>query len=222
MITMLLSSLFLQAADPAQTTPEQSTAEPASAETTAADTFDADAAMAGINGYLNSVDTMRARFTQVSPHGALISGLLSMDRPGRLRFEYDDPSPITVIADGTTVAIEDAALETVDRAPIRSTPLYWLLADEIDLAADAEIIDVVRELGFIYVTLRDPNDEMQGTVQFVFEEPTYILREWFVTDALGQMTRVIIQDQEVDVELSPRLFVIPEPDDGRDSRRGRR
>lgn len=219
MITMFLSSLFLQAVDPAQPDPEPIAAP---AETAAADTFDADAALAGINAYLNSIDTMRARFLQISPNGAPIQGLLSMDRPGRLRFEYDDPSPITVIADGTTVAIEDSALETIDRAPIRATPLYWLLADEIDLAADAEVIDVVRELGFIYVTLQDPNDEMQGSVQFVFEEPSYILREWFVTDALGEMTRVIIQDQELGVNLSPRLFVIPEPENPRDSRRGRR
>jgi len=222
MITMFLSSLFLQAVDPAQPTPDPAAGDPAPVETAAADAFDTDAAMAGINAYLNSIDTMRARFLQISPNGAPIQGLLSMDRPGRLRFEYDDPSPITVIADGTTVAIEDSALETIDRAPIRATPLYWLLADEIDLAADAEVIDMVREFGFIYVTLRDPNDEMQGSVQFVFEEPSYILREWFVTDALDEMTRVIIQDQEVGVNLSPRLFVIPEPESQRDSRRGRR
>lgn len=222
MITMFMSSLFLQAVDPAQTSPEPSASDPAPAETPVADAFDPGVAMVGINDYLNSVDTLRARFTQVSPNGSLISGLLSMDRPGRLRFEYDDPSPITVIADGTTVAVEDAALETIDRAPIRATPLYWLLADEIDLGADADVIDIVREFGFVYVTLRDPNEEMQGSVQFVFEEPTYILREWFVTDALGQMTRVIIQDQEVGIELSPRLFVIPEPENDRDSRRGRR
>ena len=222
MITMFLSSLFLQAVDPAQTSPEPSATDRAPAETPVADAFDPGVAMVGINEYLNSVDTLRARFTQVSPNGSLISGLLSMDRPGRLRFEYDDPSPITVIADGTTVAVEDAALETIDRAPIRATPLYWLLADEIDLGADADVIDIVREFGFVYVTLRDPNEEMQGSVQFVFEEPTYILREWFVTDALGKMTRVIIQDQEVGIELSPRLFVIPEPENDRDSRRGRR
>ncbi|MBO6730186.1 MAG: outer membrane lipoprotein carrier protein LolA, partial [Maricaulis sp.] len=107
MITMFLSSLFLQAVDPAQPDPEPIAAP---VETAAADTFDADAALAGINAYLNSIDTMRARFLQISPNGAPIQGLLSMDRPGRLRFEYDDPSPITVIADGTTVAIEDSAL----------------------------------------------------------------------------------------------------------------
>lgn len=179
------------------------------------------AVLSGINAYLNSIDTMRARFFQVSPQGQVIGGLLSIDRPGRLRFEYDDPSTITVIADGTTVALEDEALETVDRAPLRSTPLWWLLKDEIDIAVDAEVVDITREFGFTFLTVRDPNGEMEGQIQFVFEGDSYQLREWFVTDALGEITRIIIEDQEVGMELSPRLFIIPEPESRRESRRGR-
>lgn len=197
-------------------------AEPAAATAAPEAVFDEQAAIAGINAYLNSIQTLRARFLQISPNGSGFEGLLSISRPGRLRFEYDDPSPITVIADGTTVAMEDSKLETVDRAPLRSTPLWWLLKDEIDIAADAEVTQIVREFGLIYLTVRDPNGEMDGQIQFVFEEPSYELREWFVTDALGEMTRIILQDHETDVRLSPRLFIIPDPEDERDSRRGRR
>ncbi len=184
--------------------------------------FDPDAALAGINANLNAIDTLRARFIQINPTGRSIAGLLSLARPGRLRFEYDDPSPITVISDGTTVALEDSALETVDRAPIRSTPLWWLLKDEIDIASDGEIVEILEEYGLIYITLRDPNADVDGQIQFVFDSADYSLREWFVTDALGDMTRIILEDQEVGVELSPRLFIIPEPESDRNSRRGRR
>ncbi|WP_300551801.1 outer membrane lipoprotein carrier protein LolA [Maricaulis sp.] len=221
-VPVLAAALVQETTTPVANQPDETGIEPAAATLAPEAVFNEQAAIAGINAYLNSMQTLRARFLQISPSGAGFEGLLSISRPGRLRFEYDDPSPITVIADGTTVAMEDSKLETVDRAPLRSTPLWWLLKDEIDIAADAEITQIVREFGLIYLTVRDPNGEMDGQIQFVFEEPSYELREWFVTDALGEMTRIILQDHETDVRLSPRLFIIPDPEDERDSRRGRR
>lgn len=211
-----------------QDSAEDNTADPAVADTAVdqpaaePEPIDRDAVIAGINTYLNGIETLRARFVQVAPSGQFVEGLMSMSRPGRLRFDYDDPSPIRVIADGTTVAIEDTALETVDRAPLRSTPLWWLLKDDIDIGEDTLITDISREFGFLYITAQDPSGEMEGQIQFVFAEPSFELREWYVTDALGETTRVSLIDMETGMRLSPRLFVIPENDDGRDSRRGRR
>jgi outer membrane lipoprotein-sorting protein len=215
MITSLFIALALQATDAAAAADiDQPVVEEAA--------FDAEAAIASINLALNSVETLRARFIQVSPQGTFAEGLLSMSRPGRLRFEYDDPTPIRVISDGTTVAVEDTDLETVDRAPLRSTPLWWLLKRDIDLANDAEIVEIGREFGFVYLTVQDPSGDMEGQIQFVFAEENYELREWFVTDAVGQVTRLTLTDAETGIRLSPRLFVIPDPESDRDSRRGRR
>ena len=217
MISLLLSLALLQQ-DPA----DQAAPETANAQTEAdAATLDRQAVLADINAYLNDIETLRADFTQVAPDGSAAGGELSIARPGRLRFEYADPSPIRIIADGTTVAIEDQDLETVDRIPLRSTPLWWLLKRDIDIAADDEIVGMESEFGFLYVTLRDPSGEMEGEIMFVFAEPSYELREWFVTDALGEVTRVSLNNVETGIRLNPRLFVIPETDDRRDSRRGR-
>jgi outer membrane lipoprotein-sorting protein len=217
MISLLLSLALLQQ-DPA----DPAAPETANAQTEAdAPTLDREAVLADINAYLNEIETLRADFTQVAPDGSAAGGELSIARPGRLRFEYADPSPIRIIADGTTVAIEDQDLETVDRIPLRSTPLWWLLKRDIDIAADAEIVGMESEFGFLYVTLRDPSGEMEGEIMFVFAEPSYELREWFVTDALGEVTRVSLNNVETGIRLNPRLFVIPETDDRRDSRRGR-
>mgnify|MGYP000008576884 CR=1 FL=1 len=166
--------------------------------------------------------TLRANFIQIAPNGTAARGILSISRPGRLLFEYDDPSPIRVIADGTTVALEDRALETVDRVPLRSTPLWWLLKADIDIVTDAEVVDIRSEYGFLSVIVRDPEGEMDGDIEFVFAGPELELREWFVTDALGEVTRVSLVETETGLELNPRLFVIPDPDTRRDSRRGRR
>lgn len=219
MISLLLSLALLQQ-DPAAEAPAETAERPVDAQP-AGPALDREAALADINAYLNAIETLRADFTQIAPDGSAATGELSMARPGRLRFEYDDPSPIRIIADGTTVAIEDQALETVDRVPLRSTPLWWLLKGDIDIAEDAEIVGMESEFGFLYVTLRDPSGEMEGQIMLVFAEPSYELREWFVTDALGEVTRVSLNDVETGLRLNPRLFVIPEAEDRRDSRRGR-
>lgn len=224
MISLLLSLVLLQQDPEPQTAgPASQSDAPAAAEQSpnAAEPLDRDAALDGINAYLNSIDTMRARFTQIAPDGSSAVGSLALARPGRLRFEYDDPNPIRIVADGTTLAIEDQALETVDRVPLRSTPLWWILKPDIDLADDAEVLGMEREFGFLYLTLRDPDEDVEGEVMFVFAEPSYELREWFVTDALGEVTRVSLAGVETGVSLNPRLFVVPETEDRRDSRRGR-
>jgi outer membrane lipoprotein-sorting protein len=224
MISLLLSlALLQQVPDPQPAEPAEQAETPVVSDRTsnAPAPLDRAAALEGINAYLNSIGTLRARFTQIAPDGSAARGELALARPGRLRFEYDDPHPIRIVADGTTLAIEDQDLETVDRVPLRSTPLWWLLKSDVDLAEDAELVGMEREFGFLYVTLRDPDEDVEGEVMFVFAEPSYELREWYVIDALGEITRVALADVETGVSLNPRLFVVPEPEDRRDSRRGR-
>ncbi|WP_339335871.1 outer membrane lipoprotein carrier protein LolA [uncultured Maricaulis sp.] len=221
MITLLASIALLQATDPATAQDEPVSPPTATSETVTAPILDRERAITGINAYLNAVETLRSRFIQIAPDGSFAEGDLALSRPGRLRLDYDEPNPLRIIADGTTVAVEDQALETVDRIPLRSTPLWWLLKPEINISEDAAIVSMESEFGFLYLTLRDPSGEMEGEIMFVFAEPNYELREWFVTDALGEITRVSLTDVQSGVSLNPRLFVIPEPENRRDSRRGR-
>ncbi|WP_323760808.1 outer membrane lipoprotein carrier protein LolA [Maricaulis sp.] len=221
MITLLATLALLQATDPAPLPDEAVQDSAAIQQAPEPAPLDREAALAGINAALNSIETLRSRFIQIAPDGSSAEGNLALSRPGRLRLDYDAPNPLRIIADGTTVAVEDRALETVDRIPLRSTPLWWLLKPEIDIAEDAAIVSLEREFGFLYLTLRDPSDEMEGEIMFVFSDADHALREWFVTDALGEITRVSLTDVQSDVRLNPRIFVIPEPETRRDSRRGR-
>ncbi|MEE2565348.1 LolA family protein [Hyphobacterium marinum] len=214
---LLALTLFAQEAEPAST----ASADAAGSEAVVtSDAFDPEAALDRINAALNDVETLRANFTQVSPDGTAEHGVLSLRRPGRLRFEYAEPSPLLVVAGGGTVAIRDAELGTTDRAPLRSTPLWWLLKDEVDLAADAEIVSLWEEDGFVYATLADPDGEMDGEVVFLFDAATYQLTQWFAVDSLGLTTRVMLEDIETGIDLDPRLFVLEDDTgDRRDRRR---
>ncbi len=178
--------------------------------------------------FFESLSVMSARFRQVGPDGRVAEGDFALSRPGRLRFDYDDPSPILMVADGATVAIADSDLETVDRAPIRSTPLRWLLSSSDELTGSGAITEVGRYDGALYVTAEDPDGEAEGRVTLVIADddpdaaPSDMrLEGWYAIDGYGQVTQVTLSHIRTDGRLDPRLFVLDDDMFG-SSRRGRR
>ena len=182
--------------------------EAAVVEANADTALDREAELARINDYLNGLETLHGRFVQVAPDGALAEGAFYLRRPGRLRFEYDPPHPLLIVSDGTTVAQTDRELETTDRAPLRTTPLHFFLKKDVNLTKDVEVSSIEKGGGLLAVTARDEDDENDGEVTLVFAQPALELREWIVTDGLGQQTRIALLDTVRDERLDPRLFLV--------------
>lgn len=207
--------------------PEVVEAMPEAAPDAAQRSLEAEAAR--IEGWLASLDTLTARFTQVGPDGETLSGDFYLSRPGRARFEYDAPAPILVVADGSTVAIRDLELETVDRAPIGQTPLRWLLERDPDLLGSGAMTEAGRLDGALYATFRDPQAEFDGSLTLMFDDPdpeatepgAMRLEQWFAVDAMGGVTQVSLSETERGGRLDPRLFVLDDADAGGSRRRGR-
>jgi outer membrane lipoprotein-sorting protein len=180
--------------------------------------------------WFDELDTLRATFIQFAPDGAETSGVLSLDRPGRARFDYDDPSPILLVADGSTVAVADFELETLDRVPLGATPLAPLLSADETLADTGAVADAGRAEGRLYLTLVDPDGETDGRLTLIFDDPDtdrvateMVLAGWYAVDALGGLTEVRLSDVETGVEFDPRLFILDDEDVfADDRRRGRR
>lgn len=168
---------------------------------------------------LSAAETARGRFTQVSPNGAYTEGDFALQRPGRMRFDYDEPTPILIVANGTTVAMEDTDLETVDRVPLASTPLGLILDDELDFETEARVTDVRKTASEIAITMQDRSGEAEGEVTLYFDPASYQLMSWRALDANRQVTRVALQDIETNVRLSPRLFRMDDPADEEDDER---
>lgn len=183
---------------------------------------------ARLQSVLDNLDTLQARFVQINTDGSEDSGILYLDRPGRIRFDYNEPSPILLVADGSTVAIADTELETVDRAPIGQTPFKWLLNDGLDLTNSGAVNEVGRYDNQLYLTLIDPDGETDGRLTFVFADAdpnasveTVELTGWYVIDALGSFTEVRLDEIETGLEFNPRLFILDDEDES-DRRRTRR
>ena len=170
------------------------------------------AQIAGIETYLNSIATMKARFLQVAEDGTLATGDFYLRRPGRLRFEYDPPVPILVVADSIWIVFEDSELRQVDRLPLSSTPLSILVADEVSLGDGAVISEISASGGLLQIALRDTENPDEGVLTLVFDARPLRLRQWLVTDSLGQTTEITLSDLEINIPLDPRLFVYDEPE----------
>lgn len=184
--------------------------------------------LARVAAWFDALDTLQARFEQVGADGSVTAGDLYLDRPGRVRFDYDDPTPILLVADGSTVAIADFDLETVDRAPIGRTPFKWLLDEDLDPETSDAVSDIARHDGALYLTLIDPEGETDGRVTLIFEDrdmsaapETMRLAGWIAVDSMGGFTEVGLSGNQRDIRLNPRLFVLDDDPFG-NTRRGRR
>ena len=173
---------------------------------------DQSAQIAGIETYLNSIASMKARFLQVAEDGTLATGDFYLRRPGRLRFEYDPPAPILVVADSIWIVFEDSELRQVDRLPLSSTPLSILVADEVSLGDGAVVSEISASGGLLQIALRDTENPDEGVLTLVFDARPLRLRQWLVTDSLGQTTEITLSDLEINIPLDPRLFVYDEPE----------
>jgi len=171
---------------------------------------DQKADLARISAYLNGIQSLSAHFLQIGPDGKSVQGTLYLKKPGRLRFEYDKPSPLLVVADGSTIAVENTRLRTTDRYPLLNSPLRMILSDKVDLASDSRIVRVSREPGALSVTARQESGPAQGQITLTFADVNGALelRHWEVVDAQGQHTIVVISNIQTGVDLAPRLFVV--------------
>ena len=166
-----------------------------------------------LSASMENVKTASGRFEQFSPDFTTTSGTFALSRPGKVRFDYDDPSPLLIVSNGTTVAMQDSELETTDRVPLGSTPLALLLDDKLDFATEAEIVDVSTQGGNAEVTLRDPDGEMDGTLTLLFSGPEHTLIGWRTLDSAGNLTQVALHDVVTGKKLNPRLFIVKDFDD---------
>ncbi len=164
-----------------------------------------------INAYFNGLGAFSSRFVQVGADGRRFEGTLYVSRPGKLRFEYDPPSPLEIVADGTSVVIRDRKLATQDLYAIGQTPLKFLLAKQIDVAKDAKLLKVSRDgtPGTVTVFLEDKTT-FGGTsrIKLTFDDAQTALRSWIITDPQGFDTQVALTDIDTSKKLASKLFEI--------------
>lgn len=159
-----------------------------------------------IHAYLNSLSTLSSRFIQASSRGAIAQGSVFISRPGKMRFEYDPPSPILMIADGFWLIYRDNELEQTSQYPLSKTPLA-ILVSEVENLEDLVIIDEVdRSGGLIRLSVRQKSDPDMGQVILTFSDQPLSLRQWIIVDAQGTEVKVALLNPQYGAPLDPGLF----------------
>ena len=162
-----------------------------------------------ISNYLSSVQTMVGKFVQVGPDGGRTEGAFYMQKPGRVRFQYNPPSPIDIVSDGSSVVVRDRKLATQDLYPLSQTPLRYLLAERIDLLRDTDVVSVGADDSFATVVI-EQKQLFVGTdrLMIMFDAKDLTLKQWTVTDPQGFDTTVAVYNLDSTKKPDPNLFVI--------------
>jgi outer membrane lipoprotein-sorting protein len=160
-----------------------------------------------IANHFSSVQTMTGDFVQFGPKGEQTGGKFFIERPGKIRFNYEKPSPIRVVADGKSVVINNKKLDTWDIYSLNKTPLKLLLSEKIDLS-DGKVKNVKEEDDLTTIVLGDKSIFGDSKISMMFDPKSSDLRQWTITDAKGLDTTVMIFNVKQGGKIDPEVFKI--------------
>ena len=160
-----------------------------------------------IADHFSKVTSMAGEFVQFGPRGEQTGGKFYIQRPGKLRFNYEAPSGFKVIADGKNVVIDNSKLNTMDLYPLSKTPLKLLLDQRIDLSGK-RVKSVREEPDLTTIQLADRQFFGSSTITMMFDPKSYELKQWTITDPQGKDTTVMIFNVQQGVKLDQAMFKV--------------
>ncbi len=168
-----------------------------------------------LSAYLNSIHTLKSNFVQLGPEGDLAQGEFDLSRPGKLRFAYNPPSPVLIVATDGDIYVKNSRLNTVDRTSLSETPLDILLNRDVDLRHNPAVTGVEEQQGSLIVHARANTTRSQSNISLVFSYPVLELRQWMVKDNQGGVTTVALTGVQTGQTLPDALFAVPAKDAAR-------
>ena len=166
--------------------------------------------LSAISSYLNDLETAQATITQINDDGSVNTGKLLLKRPGRMRFEYDDPSAALILASANAVYIvAPKSNQPPETYPLRRTPLSLILARNVNLSQANMVTGHSFDGTATVVTAQDPEHPEYGNIQMKFTGNPVELRQWVVNDSGGGSTTVVLGELSKGGTLSNRLFQPP-------------
>ena len=166
-----------------------------------------------VEDHLNGLKTLQARFIQVSQRGQVAEGNLYLQRPGRVRFEYDPPVPILIVSSGPVLYYFDKELEQTTQVFVRATPVGILVREKLSFGDNVTVSHFAQRAGTIRITVQRTGDPDEGAITLVFSDKPLRLRQWVVLDAQGRQTSVTLTNVRTGHPLDPKLFRFDVPEE---------
>lgn len=168
-------------------------------------------ALQRVQTYLNGIRTMVSKFDQVAGDGATATGMIYLQRPGRMRIVYNPPHPILIVAANEHVYYYDAQLGQATWVNLDETPAWFLLQNFVELGGDVQVDDVQHTPGALRVTVTEAKNPSRGRVTMVFTERPMQLRQWTILDAQNKTVTVTLDSPQFGVPINPQLFIWQPP-----------
>lgn len=164
-----------------------------------------------IAAYLEGIHTATARFEQATANGGEATGYLWMSRPGKMRFQYDPPNELLLLADAFYVYSWDPDLKQMTKVGLKSTPAWFLLRDPISFTDGVTVTRFEHSGNTVAVTVVQSAEPDAGSLTMVFTENPLVLRQWTVVDQQGRVTNVALSQLQYGMALDPKLFQYQDP-----------
>jgi len=168
----------------------------------------AETTLTRIEDYLNDLTTVQAQFTQVAADGAITTGMFYLQRPGKMRWEYNPPTPVLMVSNGGTMTYFDRELAQTSYIPIEDTPAGILVKDHISLTNELGVKQLEEHAGAVRITLYQPEKPDNGELTLEFSDRPLALRNLSAIDATGQETTVSFNNAVFGQPIDPALFTL--------------
>jgi outer membrane lipoprotein-sorting protein len=164
---------------------------------------------------LRGISTMKADFVQTDRTGQRLSGVLTLKRPGKIRFQYQKGVPLLIVSDGKALTMVDYEVRQVQRWPLGNSPLGALLDPKRDVARYGKLIPTGNS-AVTSVEVRDSRHPEYGTITMIFvNDPSapggLELTSWVALDAQNKRTTIRLANHQYGVALADNAFAFNDP-----------
>ena len=131
--------------------------------------------IARIESYLNDLRKISADFAQIDDTGSILRGHISIQRPGKMRVDYDEPNKDFIIADGRSVHIWNDELQEQTNVDQGSSLAEFILRDPVRMDGDVKIKSFHRGSGKLEITLVQTDDLAAGSLMRLFLNASFVM-----------------------------------------------
>ena len=164
-----------------------------------------------IEDYLNRITTLSADFIQIDPEGNEANGKLYLSRPGKLRWQYELPTPTLIVVKNNLITYYDYELEQESHASAKNNLAAFLARPKIELHSDVKIHNFIHKAGYLQITMVKKQQSNDGMLSLIFNEVPIALKKIELTDAAGQLTSVTLHNIKQGIKLDDQLFIFKNP-----------
>ena len=172
---------------------------------------------------LRAISTMQADFSQTDREGQTATGVMTLKRPGKIRFQYQEDIPLLVVSNGRSLYLVDYEVNQVQRWPIKRSPLGALLDPDRDVGKFGKLIPT-NNPDVVSIEVRDPKRPEFGVITLIFVRNDTApgglqLTNWVALDSQNHRTTVRLRNHRYGVAVEDSAFRFRDP--RRTSRRPR-